>query len=143
LVPSPALRAAARGSGPRPHVGLRAGVVAASLLQAGAAALAAGAVDAGVETLRRAAEEAERARDPALEADVLAALGSALVHAVRGFDGEGSVVLHRALTAARTARSPGAAADILRELAFADVQAGSPVNWETRAGRGWPAARWA
>ncbi|MEV6495714.1 BTAD domain-containing putative transcriptional regulator, partial [Actinoplanes sp. NPDC051633] len=43
LVPSPALRAAARATGPRPRVGLRAGVIAESLLQAGAAALAAGA----------------------------------------------------------------------------------------------------
>ncbi|MEV6488821.1 hypothetical protein AB0M20_09305, partial [Actinoplanes sp. NPDC051633] len=83
-----------------------------------------GAADAGVETLRRAAEEATRARNPALEADVLSALGGALVHAVRGFDGEGAVVLHRALGAARTAGRPGVAADILRKLAFVDVQAG-------------------
>jgi DNA-binding SARP family transcriptional activator len=128
LVPSPALRAAARGSSPRPHVGLRAGVVAASLLQAGAAALAAGAADAGVETLRRAAEEAAGAHDLALEAQVLTALGSALVHAVRGFDGEGAVVLHRALIAARAAQRPGVAANILRELAFVNVQAGRHVS---------------
>ena len=54
------------------------------------------AADAGIETLRRAAEEAERAGDPLVLADVLGTLGSALVHAVRGFDGEGAVVLHRA-----------------------------------------------
>lgn len=62
LVPSPALREAARGRGPRPRSGLRAAVVARSLLQAGTAALSAGAADAGVETLRRAAEEAARTR---------------------------------------------------------------------------------
>ena len=95
-----------------------------SLLRAGSAALDAGAVDAGVETLRRAAEEAELAADTALQADVLRALGAALVHAVRGFDGEGAIVLHRALLAARSAGRPAAVADILRELAFVDVQAG-------------------
>lgn len=59
------------------------------LLEAGQAALDAGAADAGIETLRRAAEDAARAGDPALEARVLQALGGALVHAVRGRDGEG------------------------------------------------------
>jgi DNA-binding SARP family transcriptional activator len=122
LVPSPAMRAAARDPGPRPR--LRAGVVAASLLRAGTAALDAGAVDAGIETLRRAATEAERSADPATQADVLLALGSALVHAVRGSDGEGAVVLHRALLAARTAGRPVVTVDALRELAFVDVQAG-------------------
>jgi tetratricopeptide (TPR) repeat protein len=124
LVPSPALRSAARDPGRPPRPRLRAGVIAASLLRAGTAALDAGAVDAGVETLRRAAQEAERAADPATQADVLRALGSALVHAVRGSDGEGAVVLHRALLAARTAGLPAIVVDILRELAFVDVQAG-------------------
>jgi DNA-binding SARP family transcriptional activator len=124
LVPSPALRSAAGHPGLPPGSRIRAGVVAAALLQAGTAALDAGATDAGVETLRRAAQEAGRAADPAVQADVLRALGSALVHAVRGFDGEGALALHRALRAARTAGKPALVADILRELAFVDVQAG-------------------
>lgn len=124
LVPSPALRSAARDPGRPPRPRLRAGVIAASLLRAGTAALDAGAVDAGIETLRRAAQEAERAADPATQADVLRALGSALVHAVRGSDGEGAIVLHRALLAARTAGLAAIVVDILRELAFVDVQAG-------------------
>lgn len=124
IVASAALRAAARGPASAPAAGLRAGVVARSLLRSGSAALDAGSADAGVETLRRAAEEAELARDPVLYADVLRTLGSALVHSVRGFDGEGAVVLHRALAAAKTAGSSSLAADILRELAFVDLQAG-------------------
>jgi DNA-binding SARP family transcriptional activator len=124
LVPSAALRAAARAPAAAPRAGLRASVVAGSLLRAGTAALDAGSADAGVTTLRQAAEEAERAGDPLLYADVLRTLGSALVHAVRGYDGEGTVVLHRALAAARTAASQRLVADILRELAFADLQAG-------------------
>ena len=122
---SPALRAAALTPPSTPAAGLlRAGAVARSLLRAGTAALDAGSADAGIETLRRAAEEAERARDPLLHADVLRTLGAALVHSVRGFDGEGAVVLHRALSTARAAGSQHLAADILRELAFVDVQAG-------------------
>jgi DNA-binding SARP family transcriptional activator len=121
---SPALRAAIRPPLSAPASGLRAGVIAGSLLRAGAAALDAGSADAGIETLRRAAEEAERAGDPLLHADVLKTLGSALVHAVRGFDGEGAVVLHRALAVAQRAGSSTMAADILGELAFVDVQAG-------------------
>jgi DNA-binding SARP family transcriptional activator len=131
LVPSPALRSAARDPELTPRPRLRAGVIAASLLRAGTAALDAGAVDAGVQTLRRAAAEAGRAGDPAAQAEVQRALGSALIHAVRGSDGEGTVVLHRALLAARAAGRPALAADILRELAFADVQAGR----HTSAGR--------
>lgn len=124
LVPTAALRAAARGPATAPRAGLRASVVALALLRAGTAALDAGSADAGVQTLREAAGEAARAGDPLLHADVLRTLGSALVHAVRGYDGEGTVVLHSALAAARTAASQVLVADILRELAFADLQAG-------------------
>ena len=106
LVPSPALRSAARDPELAPRPRLRAGVIAVSLLRAGTAALDAGAVDAGVETLRRAVQEAGRAGDPATQAEVQRALGSALIHALRGSDGEGAVVLHRALLAARTADRP-------------------------------------
>jgi DNA-binding SARP family transcriptional activator len=131
IVPSPALRAAARAPA-APAAGLRAVVIAQSLLRAGTAALDAGSADAGIETLRRAAQEAERAGDPLLHADVLRTLGSALVHAVRGFDGEGAVMLHRALAAARAGGSQGLVADILRELAFVDLQAGRHAS-ATRA----------
>jgi DNA-binding SARP family transcriptional activator len=124
LTPSAALRAAAQPPPPSPAAGVRAGAVAGALLRAGTAALDAGSPDAGIETLRRAAEESERARDPLLQVEVLKTLGAALVHSVRGFDGEGAVVLHRALAAARASGTDRQAADILRELAFVDVQAG-------------------
>ena len=121
---SPAVRLAVAVRQARPSSGIRAGIAAASLLQAGTAALAAGAADGGVETLRRAADDAARAADPGLHAEVLAALGAALVHAVRGADGEGAVVLHQALREARVAGRHALAADVLRELAFVDLQAG-------------------
>jgi DNA-binding SARP family transcriptional activator len=124
IVPGPALRAAAQPPRVAAPAGVRAGVVARSLLRAGTAALDAGSADAGVDALRRAAEEAERAGDLLLRATVLRALGSALIHAVRGFDGEGAVVLHQALLISRATGDQSLNADILRELAFADLQAG-------------------
>lgn len=127
---SPAVRAAARAPGSRPRMGVRAKVVAASLRSAGTAALDAGSVDAGIETLRRAVEEAELSGDAALHADILRTLGSALVHAVRGFDGEGAVVLHQAMRTAGDVASPALTADILRELAFVDLQAGRHASAE-------------
>lgn len=124
LVVSPALRAAVTDPGRPPATGVRAGVLARSLLNAGTAALGAGVADGGVETLRRAAVEPDRAEDDGLRAEVLSALGAALVHSVRGFDGEGAVVLHRALGAARVSNRHDLVAETLRELAFIDIQAG-------------------
>ena len=118
------MRAAAQDRA-RPPTGVRAGGVRRIRLPPAAGS---GAADGGIETLRRAAVEATRTDDPVVQAEVLRALGSALVHAVRGFDGEGAVVLHQALLAARTAHRPAIAADILRELAFVDVQAGRHVS---------------
>jgi DNA-binding SARP family transcriptional activator len=121
---SPALRNAVCSRADRVRTDVRSGVTARALLAAGRAALDAGAADAGVETLRRALDDAEHGSDTALLAQVLAALGAALVHAVRGADGEGAVVLHRALTAARQVDGTPLTVEILRELAFVDVQAG-------------------
>jgi DNA-binding SARP family transcriptional activator len=140
IAPSAALRAAARPPAAPATTGLRAGVVARSLLRAGTAALDAGSADAGVETLRRAAEEAERANDQLLHADVLRTLGSALVHSVRGFDGEGAVVLHRALAAAKAAGSTSLVAEVFRELAFVDVQAGRHTSAGRALQEAWSAA---
>jgi len=127
---SPVVLAAARPVGGQPRIGVRAAASASSLLRAGTAALDAGQADAGVETLRRAAEEAERSGDLRLQGDVLRTLGGALVHAVRGYDGEGAVVLHRAMVLARRADEPTLIADCLRELAFVDMQAGRHASAE-------------
>jgi tetratricopeptide (TPR) repeat protein len=141
LVPSAALRAAAVLPAAAPRIGVRAGVVARALLRSGTAALDAGSTDAGVETLRRAAEEADRAGEPVLQADVLRTLGAALVHAVRGFDGEGAVVLHRARALAESAGDRALSAEILRELAFVDVQAGRHASGERALGQAGEHAR--
>jgi tetratricopeptide (TPR) repeat protein len=124
VAPSLSLRDAANAGGDptaRPDGGRAA---AASQLEAGRAAIVAGAVDAGMQCLRRAVVEAERCGDVALHGRALAALGSALVHAVRGRDEEGAVVLHEAIEIARRAGDQDTAAMAHRELGFVEVQAG-------------------
>jgi DNA-binding SARP family transcriptional activator len=106
-------------------------------LDAGRAALAAGAVEPGVACLRQACAEARGVGDPALLARALAALGTALVHAVRGRDEEGAAVLHEALALAEAAGDREVAGKVCRELGFVEVQAGRGVSagrWLQRAG---------
>jgi DNA-binding SARP family transcriptional activator len=119
-----------------PPVGDRAAVV--GQLEAGRAAIDAGAVAPGVECLRHACAEARAAGDPALLARALAALGVALVHSVRGRDEEGAAVLHDALALAEAAGDREAAGKVCRQLGFVEVQAGRGVSagrWLLRAGR--------
>jgi DNA-binding SARP family transcriptional activator len=105
-------------------------------LQAGEAALEAGAVEPGIEILRQACAEAAAAGEPSLQAQALVALGSALVHAVRGRDEEGALHLHEALRLAQHCGERATAAIACRELGYIDVQAGrnpSAGRWLARA----------
>jgi DNA-binding SARP family transcriptional activator len=97
---------------------------ALSQLEAGRAAILAGAADAGIQCLRRAVAEANRCGDDALHARALAALGGALVHAVKGRDEEGAIVLHEAIGMAERAGDRVTAVAAHRELGFIEVQAG-------------------
>ncbi len=134
--PSPALRAATD------HARLPAAPVEHSLgeaeiqLDVGRAAVNAGATRAGVEALYRAVALTEDGPDRHLHARALLALGGALVHAVRGRDGEGSTTLHRALHAAREVGDRETAMTACRELGFVEVQAGrrpTATEWLQRA----------
>jgi DNA-binding SARP family transcriptional activator len=130
--PSPAVLAAADATQGSPTARALGGVAAArAQLEAGSAAISAGAVDAGLDCLRRAVEEARLAKDDSLLVRALAELGGALVHSVRGRDDEGALVLHEAVERALTIESR-ASAGVYRELGFVDVQ----------AGRGERAGRW-
>ena len=99
-----------------------------SLLQAGRAAVFAGAVDAGLDCLQRAAGKSSDASDRQLQAQALLSLGAALVHSVRGRDGEGSIVLHETLCVADLVGDDDIGASARRELAFVEVQAGRRVT---------------
>jgi tetratricopeptide (TPR) repeat protein len=105
-------------------------------LEAGEAALEAGAVEPGVEILRQACSEAAASGDDRLQARALAALGSALVHAVRGRDEEGALRLHEALRVAEACGDQMTATIACRELGYIDTQAGrsaSAGRWLQRA----------
>ncbi len=122
---SAALREAATvRSGTPTTLPLSGRAAALSQLEAGKAAILAGAADAGLECLRQAVAEAERCGDTALQGRALSALGSALVHAARGRDEEGALVLHEALRLALRAGDTDSAATAYRELGFIEVQAG-------------------
>ncbi|SHN28488.1 AfsR/SARP family transcriptional regulator [Cryptosporangium aurantiacum] len=89
-----------------------------ALLDAGEAAISAGALDPGLECLRRAVADAERLGDGAVAAAAYTALGTALVHAARGSDEEGAAVLHRALACHRA--EPASLATAYVELAYVE-----------------------
>ncbi len=133
---SPVLREAATVTPASPTAPALDGRAAAvSQLEAGRAAIVAGAVDAGLQCLRRAVGEAARARDAALQARALGALGSALVHAVRGRDEEGAVALHEAIELATQQGDRATVVAALRELGFVEVQAGRRATGETWLGK--------
>jgi len=122
---SAALREAAAADSGSPSVPALGGrAAAASQLEAGRAAIMAGAADAGVQCLRRAVAEAARCRDAELRCRALAALGSALIHSMRGRDEEGAVVLHEAAQLASRVGDRATAVTVYRELGFVEVQAG-------------------
>ena len=122
--PSPALRDAAFATAGAPTAPASVGIAGArAQLEAGKAALAAGAVDAGLDCLRRCVDEMRFHEEGALLVAALCELGGALVHSVRGRDEEGAAVLHEAVE--RAARVDDlCAAHACRELGFIDVQAG-------------------
>lgn len=122
--PSPALRSAARATIAAPPQGLSSTALIDSLIQSGAAALAAGVVDAGIDCLRRAVAEAERTHDRHGQARGLAELGTALIHSARGFDDEGSVHLRIAADLARESGDGRLAGRALQVLGYADALAG-------------------
>jgi DNA-binding SARP family transcriptional activator len=136
VLPGPELRSAATEADRIPAGAVGDSDAALAQLEAGQAALDAGAVEPGVQILRQACAEAAANGDASLEARCLAALGSALVHAVRGRDEEGALRLHEALRLAEEGGERATVAAACRELGYVDVQAGrspSAGRWLTRA----------
>jgi DNA-binding SARP family transcriptional activator len=93
-------------------------------LEAGMGVLDAGAVDAAISLLRQAVAEAYDLDDGSLQVQSLIALGSALVHSVRGRDGEGAGVLHEAIGVADRIGAPESAAQAHRELGYVELLRG-------------------
>ncbi|MGH2416770.1 MAG: BTAD domain-containing putative transcriptional regulator [Candidatus Limnocylindria bacterium] len=103
----------------RPGIGTRA--TAGSLIAAGEAAIAAGAIEAGLDTLRRAVGDAQDSGDRELTARALVALGEAYIHGGRGRDGEGATALHAALAVAEEIGAQGLVSEACRELGYVEM----------------------
>ncbi|WP_087002766.1 hypothetical protein [Rhizobium sullae] len=123
-MPTAALRSAARASVSDMPPGTGPARVAETLIEAGKAALAAGAADAGIDCLRRAAAAAEQTGDPGPLARCFVELGTALIHSVRGYDDEGIVYLRQAEEAAMLAQTRPVACRAVLEQSYADALAG-------------------
>ena len=116
--PSGALRTAAEAS-EAPVVGrVSSGAAVLAQIAAGEAALAAGAVDAGVQRMRGAVAAARTIDDRELLARALVSLGGALVHSARGRDEEGAASLHEGATLAEEAGRADVAATGWREISW-------------------------
>lgn len=100
-------------------------VAARAQLDLGRAAIRAGAIDTGLESLRSAVAAAEQADDQPLLSESLLALAYALIHSVRGRDGEATTLLHRALDLATRNDLAAIAAECLRELGYVEMLIGS------------------
>lgn len=93
-------------------------------LEAGTSAVAAGATDTGVAALRSAVVAARAVGEPALLAQTLVALGSALIHGVRGVDQEGLALLHEAVPLAPAAGDAALAIRARREIGYVELLSG-------------------
>ena len=116
--PTPALRAAATvlEVPVEARVSGRAAVLAQ--VEAGEAALAAGAAEAGLHRMRGAVAAARNVDDSELLARALVSLGGALVHSARGTDEEGAAALHEGTTLAERVGKSELAATGWREISW-------------------------
>jgi DNA-binding SARP family transcriptional activator len=89
-------------------------------LDAGEAATGAGSWATGIDHLRQAVAGARSVSDEQLRARCLVRLGSALVHAARGYDEEGAASLHEGGALAETCGDDRLAATAWRELAWVE-----------------------
>lgn len=121
--PSSALQSAVHTSSGGPsRLGGRTAVEAQ--LEAGEAALAVGVPDAGLDALREALGGARAMGESDLLARCLTALGTGLIHAVRGSDQDALALLHEAVPVAESAGLLNVAARAQRELGYVDVLRG-------------------
>jgi DNA-binding SARP family transcriptional activator len=121
--PGPAVRIAATA---RPQQSLEDADVSAirAVIEAGNAAVAAGAPEAGVVSLRSGVALADSIQDPELGAQSRLNLAEALVHSVRGDDEEGAELLHGAIKIAEVSRIADIEAMARAELGYIDMLAG-------------------
>jgi DNA-binding SARP family transcriptional activator len=118
IQPTPALRAAATAFEVPVEARVSGGAAVLAQVEAGEAALTAGAVEAGVHRMRGAVAGARRVDDRELLARALVSLGGALVHSARGTDEEGAAALYEGTTLAEQVGRNDVAATGWREISW-------------------------
>jgi DNA-binding SARP family transcriptional activator len=119
ISPGPAVEAAAKTRARLPaRANSRASTQAT--LEAGLAAVDAGAIESGIDSLRTAVAQADADDDHRLRAETRIALAEALIHSLRGEDEEGTATLHEAREAALSANENELAARAAVELGYVD-----------------------
>lgn len=119
VTPGPSVQAAIRV----PLVqddGLTDSVSVEATVESGVAAVAAGATEAGLHSLRSGVALADRASFDRLRVTSRLALAEALIHSLRGQDEEGVAALHVADEIAVTIDEPGLAAQARAEIGYVD-----------------------
>jgi DNA-binding SARP family transcriptional activator len=91
-----------------------------AIVEAGSAAVSAGAVEAGLQSLRTAVWLADRSAAGSLRVTARLVLAEALIHSLRGTDEEGLATLHDADRIALANDDPEAVAQARAELGYVD-----------------------
>jgi DNA-binding SARP family transcriptional activator len=135
VAPGPVIRAAMRES-LHPPDELVDDVTVEAFIEAGTAAISAGALEAGVRSLREVVRLADRAGLPDARVRARLVLAEALIHSLGGLDEEGLATLHEADRIALAADLPGASAEARAELGYVDflrARYGRAERWLTDA----------
>jgi tetratricopeptide (TPR) repeat protein len=115
-------------AGPRPrdggHTRQPSTIDAVCRIDAGKAAMAAGAVPAGLEHLRDAVRLAAQRDDDRLQATALFTLGSSLVHAVAAHTAEATQALRESIRLGHRSGDRSVVAEALRDLAYVENTSG-------------------
>ena len=105
---------------PRERVGVPTSAAIEAAIEAGAATIAAGAIEPGVAALRSAVRLADAGRTTVLRARSRQVLAEALIHSLRGLDEEGLAHLHEADRLALEDDNPIGSALARAELGYVD-----------------------
>jgi DNA-binding SARP family transcriptional activator len=119
VAPGPAVKAALRQARPEPD-GPADEFAIAAVVEAGSAAVSAGAVETGVISLRTAVRLADAAGATRLQVEARLVLAEALIHTLRGFDEEGLALLFEADRIAVAAGDLDGSARARVELGYVD-----------------------
>lgn len=136
VAPGPAIASALRAARRAPNEPDVDPVTVRAMIEAGVAAVDAGATESGVESLRLAVRSAEAVGQAPLLVESKVALAEALIHSLRGEDEEGTTLLHSAVSIAESAGMNLAAGRAMSTVGYVDFLRGRyhrAEQWFVRA----------